>query len=320
MKQLDIEYKNQISMEIPDLWSRIEAGVDAYEAEKIKNTSSTEDVSEYKESNIVKFSKKATRFATVGGGMIAAAACIFIVVKVVIGLKGAGDYSDAPSMNFATASDTCESAACEDAEAYYSDEAYEEAATEAEYYEKAATEAECYEETTAEAEICDTEEDNGAAVVSENVVTKINGTDISDAEFAVSLMYQLPMENDLAANTKFDMSEAATAGSISEKNDDTLDYVITRKAIIEEGALVSEAIGCTTEEAENMVEILKSCHDSEIEDIVVEDLLANYPTIHGEIDLDSLGTYLVTMSDGTMYQIYTDTSDGQKVLMILGLS
>ena len=54
MKNLEIEYNNMINAELPDLWSRIEAGVDAYEAEKIKNTSSTEDVSEYKESNIVK--------------------------------------------------------------------------------------------------------------------------------------------------------------------------------------------------------------------------------------------------------------------------
>ena len=34
MKQLDIEYKNAISLELPDLWSRIEAGIDEFEAAK----------------------------------------------------------------------------------------------------------------------------------------------------------------------------------------------------------------------------------------------------------------------------------------------
>ena len=34
MKELEIEYKKQIELELPDLWSRIESGVDAYEASK----------------------------------------------------------------------------------------------------------------------------------------------------------------------------------------------------------------------------------------------------------------------------------------------
>ncbi|MCR5655627.1 MAG: hypothetical protein K6G07_08335, partial [Lachnospiraceae bacterium] len=36
MKELEHEYQNAISLDAPDLWSRIEAGVDAYEAEKKK--------------------------------------------------------------------------------------------------------------------------------------------------------------------------------------------------------------------------------------------------------------------------------------------
>ena len=34
MKNLETEYKNQISHEAPDLWDRIEAGIDKIEAEK----------------------------------------------------------------------------------------------------------------------------------------------------------------------------------------------------------------------------------------------------------------------------------------------
>ena len=44
MKQLEIEYKNAISLEVPDLWNRIEAGIDEYEA-----TKKTDNISYIKE-------------------------------------------------------------------------------------------------------------------------------------------------------------------------------------------------------------------------------------------------------------------------------
>ena len=37
MKELEIEYTKQISLETPDLWSRIEAGIDEYEVKRKQN-------------------------------------------------------------------------------------------------------------------------------------------------------------------------------------------------------------------------------------------------------------------------------------------
>ena len=45
MKKFDEEYKKEIDLEVPDLWDRIEAGVDAFEAEK-KNEETGESPAE----------------------------------------------------------------------------------------------------------------------------------------------------------------------------------------------------------------------------------------------------------------------------------
>ena len=76
MKNLEKEYKAEISNNAPDLWSRIEAGVDAYEASRKETAPATPKVPDTK---IVKFDGK--RLITIIG-KISVAALIFIVVAV----------------------------------------------------------------------------------------------------------------------------------------------------------------------------------------------------------------------------------------------
>jgi len=112
MMNLEIEYKNLIDSELPDLWSRIEAGVDAYEASKKDNdniqTIKTSNVDEDKITETSEESKldeklilirKAKRKQTIMtiGKIVAAAAVLFIVVNGVRMFNG--------PKNMATSSD-----------------------------------------------------------------------------------------------------------------------------------------------------------------------------------------------------------------------
>ena len=81
MKNLEKEYKEAISHDTPDLWSRIEAGVDAYEASKKEVVSETP--SEKPKDNIVKFDSK--RFINIIG-KISVAAVLFLVVAATFNL------------------------------------------------------------------------------------------------------------------------------------------------------------------------------------------------------------------------------------------
>lgn len=96
MKQLDNEYKKQIAIELPDLWDRIEAGVDAYEASKHDETATADTVADEIEKTVADDNIEATdndnkvvdiknvrriRLITIGK-IIAAAACIFLVINV----------------------------------------------------------------------------------------------------------------------------------------------------------------------------------------------------------------------------------------------
>ena len=96
MKNLEKEYKEQLSHETPDLWSRIEAGVDAYEASKVasapKETKTPASPTEVKKDNIVKFdSKKIINII----GKISVAAVLFLVVAVTYNVTRQGRMDSA---------------------------------------------------------------------------------------------------------------------------------------------------------------------------------------------------------------------------------
>ena len=96
MKNLEKEYKEAISHETPDLWSRIEAGVDAYEASKKENAPETvETPSETGRDNVVNFKfKKAINII----GKISVAAVLVAAVAVTINLTRTGrDFSAKPA-------------------------------------------------------------------------------------------------------------------------------------------------------------------------------------------------------------------------------
>lgn len=111
MKNLEIEYKQQIANEVPDLWSRIEAGINAVDANREKNNNvvSIEQAKPKKKANIFKYS-----------AIIGAAACALIVVVAMVnnGKKmydaAPASASEAPSY-YASASAASE-ATCEAAE------------------------------------------------------------------------------------------------------------------------------------------------------------------------------------------------------------
>jgi len=150
MKKFETEYKNQIAIELPDLWDRIEAGVDEYEA--TKNSTVTALADDNIENKITAISRKRT-FVTIAK-VLGAAACLFIVINVfrIAGTNKSEATADSTMVNFAPAAECVMEDAyaddyvaeeAEEAEADYSyaaEDAYSEAAFE-ETYEPATDEA-----------------------------------------------------------------------------------------------------------------------------------------------------------------------------------
>lgn len=131
MKQLEIEYKNAISLEVPDLWNRIEAGIDEYEATKKTDNISyiKEETDREKKTDRVN-GKKVIAYI---GRISAAAACLILAIgafNLMRGSKNSSEMaaSDAPAMADYAASETydeapaiAEYAAEAEAEEEYSD-------------------------------------------------------------------------------------------------------------------------------------------------------------------------------------------------------
>lgn len=159
MKQLDIEYKNAISLELPDLWSRIEAGIDEFEAAKNEDgteiskdgqpeMSVTADRAIKNEPvNINERRNNSARTLRYIKRISAAAASILVLVVVIKALGLRGSQSSTAPMSDAADYAAPESAASEAASETASDEAaYEEfeaaeEASDSESYDESAYEA-----------------------------------------------------------------------------------------------------------------------------------------------------------------------------------
>ena len=149
MKELEIEYKKAIELEMPDLWSRIESGIDEYEA-----TVNTEKAEAQDEKIItgtvteIDEKKRDTRkIVAYTGRFVAAAACLLLAIGVVNIMRGADKATTAESATEAIAYSN--DSASTDSSAYEaSDEANDSfsqemtAAPEDEYIEYEAAEAE----------------------------------------------------------------------------------------------------------------------------------------------------------------------------------
>jgi hypothetical protein len=113
MKQLETEYKNQISLETPDLWSRIEAGIDKYESEQKENAQSS-PISERSKENVVNFKTRKIMYTI--GRITAAAICILAIGATVNFFRGG--RSDSTKYEAAKVMDTEPAAAATDNAAY----------------------------------------------------------------------------------------------------------------------------------------------------------------------------------------------------------
>ena len=114
------EYRRYADNDVPDLWSRIEAGIDAYEAEnKVTNIESSEKYKSNKKKYMWLVNPSFKRY----GGIIAAAACMVLAIGVVKGLVSPANKDSAPMAESAAAPAAAE-------EAYYEDAAADEACAE----------------------------------------------------------------------------------------------------------------------------------------------------------------------------------------------
>ncbi len=119
MKALETEYKKQISLDIPDLWDRIEAGVDEYEA-----TKTTE--AEVKVVDIDRKKKNNKKIIVMIGKIAGAAACMLLAATVIFNFgtrKNASIKADS-GMAFMANSTTCEEAPAAEYAAEAAEEAY----------------------------------------------------------------------------------------------------------------------------------------------------------------------------------------------------
>lgn len=133
-KSFEIEYKKYADSNIPDLWDRIEAGVDKLEAankeENETNEISKDNIADINEKKANKKNKIINFMATHGVQVMAAVVSVFVIPGIVIlAVRNSGNmdapaaqaaYSEAPAAEEAAA-DYCmeEPAAADDAEADY---------------------------------------------------------------------------------------------------------------------------------------------------------------------------------------------------------
>lgn len=212
-RDFSFEYKKYADSDTPDLWSRIEAGVDEYEKTVAKAADSSPAVNDKNDNKIIniasspkysannktntKETKKESRFAVFArryGGMVAAVACGVAVLSVVgiTRLASKGDYSSAaPSaMSESAAPAAMESAEEADEAVSYAAEASNDAA--AEEYDGAAMEA-----AEAETYVAEAEESYDSA---------------SEAEESYDMAAEAPAGEEAAADTHTD---GMTNGSYS---------------------------------------------------------------------------------------------------------
>ena len=97
MKNLENEYKDQISHEKSELWSRIEAGVDAYEASKNSNVQTFTPVTPIQnpDNNISRIRRK--KFMDTFPRIAIAAACLVLAVFSFNMVRNIGNKSASPS-------------------------------------------------------------------------------------------------------------------------------------------------------------------------------------------------------------------------------
>ena len=139
MKQLETEYKNQISLETPDLWSRIEAGIDKYESEQKENALSS-PISEKSKGNAVNF--KTRKIVYTIGRITAAAICVLAIGATVNYFRGGRKYS--ASFDMAKSMDSTPAAAATETATEYT--CIEEAEAETDEYSNGSAANTTYEE------------------------------------------------------------------------------------------------------------------------------------------------------------------------------
>ena len=113
MKQLETEYKNQISLETPNLWNRIEAGIDKYECEQKENAPSS-PISEKSKGNAVNFKTRKIMYTI--GRITAAAICVLAIGATINFFRGG--RSDSTNFEAAKVMDTEPAAAATDKASY----------------------------------------------------------------------------------------------------------------------------------------------------------------------------------------------------------
>lgn len=217
MKNLEIEYKQQIANEVPDLWSRIEVGITAVDNErKNNNVVSLEQAKPKKKVNILKYS-----------AIIGAAACALIVVVAMINNGGSRNYAptaEAPSATYFDAAPSedaaCEAEVCEEA-------TYEDAACEETACEEAASEAPSYVE-----EATYSNDESAESAATESAATE--GEETSNATQKAAKSVEAPYAGFTIVGTLSNIVNSDNYLIISVKCDDTDMYIFVPENKMEE--------------------------------------------------------------------------------------
>ena len=115
MKQLEIEYKNAISLEVPDLWNRIEAGIDEYEAtKKTDNISYIKEETKKEEKTNRVNSKKVIAYI---GRISAAAVCLILAIGAFNLMRGSKNTAEMATSDAPATADFAASEASDEAPA-----------------------------------------------------------------------------------------------------------------------------------------------------------------------------------------------------------
>lgn len=115
MKQLEIEYKNAISLEVPDLWNRIEAGIDEYEAtKKTDNISYIKEETKNEEKTNRVSSKKVIAYI---GRISAAAVCLILAIGAFNLMRGSKNTAEMATSDATATADFAASEASDEAPA-----------------------------------------------------------------------------------------------------------------------------------------------------------------------------------------------------------